>query len=117
VRTVFADTVYWVALLMGNDPWAQMAQGVTQTLGEVHLVTTEEILSEFLAAISRAGRTARKIAAERVLDLLHDGLEFYMRRLASISTDRWAGLTSRRCPDRAAPTALCLSPAVTDIQF
>ena len=96
MRTVFADTVYWVALLMGNDPWAQMAQGVTQTLGEVHLVTTEEILSEFLAAISRAGRTARKIAAERVLDLLHDesvtvypqshgsfldGLEFYMRRL------------------------------------
>ncbi len=63
MRTVFADTVYWVALLMGNDPWARSAQEVTRTLGEVHLVTTEEVLGEFLAAMSRAGRTARKIAA------------------------------------------------------
>jgi predicted nucleic acid-binding protein len=96
MKTVFADTVYWVALLTGSDPWAELAVRVTRQLGPVHLVTTEEVLSEFLTAMSRAGRSARRIAAERVLDLLHDedvtvypqshesfleGLDLYMRRL------------------------------------
>lgn len=72
MKTVFADTVYWVALLMGNDPWAQVAESITRELGDVHLATTEEVLTEFLAAISRAGKTARRVAAERVFDLLED---------------------------------------------
>jgi predicted nucleic acid-binding protein len=96
VKTVFADTVYWVALLMGNDPWAQVAESITRELGDVHLATTEEVLTEFLAAISRAGKTARRVAAERVFDLLEDedvtvypqshasfleGLDLYTQRL------------------------------------
>jgi len=96
MKTVFVDTVYWLALLTGSDPWAEVAVRVTRQSGPVHLVTTEEVLSEFLTAMSRAGRTARRIAAERVLDLLHDedvtvypqshesfleGLDLYMRRL------------------------------------
>jgi len=72
MKTVFADTIYWAALLTGSDPWAKLAVRVTRQLGPVHLVTTEEVLSELLTAMSRAGRTARRIAPERVLDLLHD---------------------------------------------
>ena len=32
MKTVFADTVYWVALLTGSDPWAELASSLHHRL-------------------------------------------------------------------------------------
>jgi hypothetical protein len=59
VTTVFADTVYWVAVVRPNDPWAASANRARQLLRVARLVTTDEILIEFLTALAGAGERPR----------------------------------------------------------
>lgn len=70
MKSVFADTLYWVAIVRPDDPWAAGARRARQELGEVLLVTTDEVLTEFLAALSRGGPTVRKQAVEMVHAIL-----------------------------------------------
>ena len=53
MRPVFADTVYWIATALPNDQWHAAAQEARRRLGQVELVTTDEVLTEFLAALSK----------------------------------------------------------------
>ena len=53
MRTVFADTFYWIAFADPKDAWRQAALNARASLGTVELVTTEEVLVEFLSALSR----------------------------------------------------------------
>ena len=48
MRRVFADTYYWIALLNDKDQGHATAQTVSQTLQGAQIVTTDEVLSEFL---------------------------------------------------------------------
>jgi hypothetical protein len=41
VRRVFADTLYWLALFVPGDEWAEAA--VRVDLADTSLVTTEEV--------------------------------------------------------------------------
>jgi hypothetical protein len=41
LRIVFADTLYWIAIFLPNDPWSDAAKAVD--LGGARLVTTEEV--------------------------------------------------------------------------
>lgn len=70
MRTVFADTAYWIALLNPEDEWADAAAQVTQQLGDAHIVTTQEVLAETLNFLSRGGRTLRREAAEAIREIL-----------------------------------------------
>lgn len=72
MKAVFVDTAYWIALAIRADPWAQAADQATAAIGDAHLVTTEEVLTEFLAAVSRAGRQTRHAAADMVRQILAD---------------------------------------------
>jgi len=65
MRSVFADTLYWVALVHRRDQWHQKAVEATRLLGEAQILTTEEVLVEFLNAFS-SGRWLRQAAAEQV---------------------------------------------------
>lgn len=92
---VFVDTSYWIATTDPNDQWRAMAQAAKARLGEVELVTTEEVLIEFLTALSgsphmraRASNAVREIIADsriRVVEQSHDsfmdGLTRYEQRL------------------------------------
>lgn len=49
----FADTGYWVALLNPNDPLHARAIEASNALGKFRLVTTEMVLDELLAALSK----------------------------------------------------------------
>jgi predicted nucleic acid-binding protein len=95
VRRVFADTLYWVAISFREDPWYAPANAARQRLGGVHLVTTADILTEFLAALSGAGafyrqqavRMVRRILADETVTVLPhsretflDGLDLYELR-------------------------------------
>ncbi len=72
MKRAFADTLYWVAIILPGDPWRVPALDAVARLGEVHLVTTEEVLTEFLTALSGAGSYYRRQAAQMVQDILDD---------------------------------------------
>ncbi len=96
MKVVFADTFYWVAITMPNDPWASRVARVCEELGEAHYVTTDEVLTEFLSHFSSQGERLRSLAVQLVRKLLQDedvtvipqsrqsflrGLDLYERRL------------------------------------
>jgi predicted nucleic acid-binding protein len=96
MRLVFADAVYWIAFVRPNDPWSEAAERVATALEGTHIVTTDEVLSEFLAALASGGEHLRRRAVEMVRLLLADpdvtvlpqsresfvgGLDLYERRL------------------------------------
>lgn len=75
MTAVFADTVYWIAIVRPNDPWAASASRARRLLGTVRLVTTDEALIEFLTALA-GGERSREQAARMVHTLLtHPGVE------------------------------------------
>lgn len=66
VRTLFADTFYWIALLDPRDAFHAAVQAFSGTLGTVRLVTTDEVLAEVLTFFSRGGPIWRSNAATMV---------------------------------------------------
>ena len=93
---VFVDTAYLIALARRSDQWHDTAIAARHRIGEVPLVTTDEVLTEFLTAMSKAGPGLREDAAGTVREILEageirivaqsrqsflDGLDRYERRL------------------------------------
>ena len=70
MKAVFADCFYWIAIVKPDDPWVQACRSAKQSLGPVLLVTTDEVLTEFLAALSTGGPHLRRAAAEMVNKIL-----------------------------------------------
>ena len=96
MRMVFADTLYWLALIVASDPWHSKARAARARLGNVQLLTTEEVFVEVLAALSglgahyrRAGvafvEGVRSATGVEVASQSHDsferGLDLYRKRL------------------------------------
>jgi predicted nucleic acid-binding protein len=92
VRQVFADTVYWLAIFIPADAL---------------LVTTEEVLSEFLAAVSAHGDHTRRLACRLVRGIFNDsGVEVVV--LSHESFLAGLALYERR-PDKEYSLADCIS--------
>jgi predicted nucleic acid-binding protein len=72
MRTVFADTHYWLALVNPRDQWHKPAKQANLSLGPTLLVTTHEALSKFLTALSGGGPDLRRVAAETVRKIIHN---------------------------------------------
>ena len=70
MRTVFADTFYWVALFNRRDAWHDRVKAITAQLAGVPILTTEEVLVEVLAALRDQGRRIRQQAVAAVRGLL-----------------------------------------------
>ena len=70
MKSVFADTVYWLASVVPSDQWREPAKKARDELGAVRLVTTDEVLTEFLAALSAGGEHIRRQAARFVKVIL-----------------------------------------------
>lgn len=64
MRSVFVDTQYWIAVTNRRDPWHELAVAARSRLGPALLVTTEEVLGEFLTGISRGGPRLRRRAVQ-----------------------------------------------------
>ena len=63
MRCIFADTFYWIALLNPRDQAHDLAVSVSKALGTVRIVTTEEVLTEFLNYFGSRGPHLRRAAA------------------------------------------------------
>ncbi len=72
MRRVFADAVYWIAFVRPEDPWAGAAERVSRGLEDAHVFTTDEVLTEFLAALAAGGEHLRRRGVEMVHGLLAD---------------------------------------------
>ncbi len=114
---LFADTFYWIALADRADSAHQRAVAVTAEWASEQIVTTDEVLAEFLNFFSSAPEKIRWAVAASVKDMLANpvirvipqsrgsfltGLELYMARLEkdysltdciSMATMRREGLT------------------------
>jgi predicted nucleic acid-binding protein len=96
MRTVFADTFYWISFFNPNDVWYKQVRNVTKSLEPLRIVTTEDVLSEVLTFYSNSGLRTRQRTVElvkgilasedmRVIKQSHElflaGLDLYERRL------------------------------------
>jgi predicted nucleic acid-binding protein len=68
LRGIFADTLYWIAIFLPKDPWSSTARSVD--LEDARLITTEEVLSEFLTGVAGFGDRTRRLACELVRAIL-----------------------------------------------
>jgi uncharacterized protein len=66
MKQVFADTLYWVASITPGDPWYAPTLQAVAALAPVDLVTTEEVLVEFLSACFGCGTCLRQAALKTV---------------------------------------------------
>jgi len=94
MKPVFADSLYWIAITYVRDQWHRQAIKASQRTQRAEIVTTEEVLTEFLAAFryDRVLRQAATASIERmgnnpkvtVLEQSHqsflDGLVLYKDR-------------------------------------
>jgi uncharacterized protein len=62
MKTVYADTSYWVAIANPRDALHEVAKEAAKKLGPVRIITTDEVISEFLAFFSGMGQAARERA-------------------------------------------------------
>ena len=69
MKSVFADTLYWLAIVRPNDQWHGQAVAARSNLGNTLILTTDEILAEFLSALSQGGLNVRRQAAVMVREI------------------------------------------------
>ena len=70
MREVFADTGYWTAIIRRNDALHEVVISLNQRLESCRIVTTEMVLTEFLAYFSKQGYYWRLLASNLVIDLI-----------------------------------------------
>jgi len=71
MRRVFADSLYWIALSHHGDQWHAAALKASRGIHGAEIVTTQEMLGEFLTAF-RYTPHLRTIAARRVYQITAD---------------------------------------------
>jgi uncharacterized protein len=70
MTALFADTFYWIALADPNDSAHKKALALTVELAGSRIVTTDEVLTEYLTFFASAPEPTRREAAAVVEDLL-----------------------------------------------
>ena len=105
VREIFADTADWLAIFVPGDALTAAAHAAADPTAL--LVTTEEVLSEFLTAVSAHGDHARRLACKLVREILDDP---HIEVVAQSHESFLAGLTLyERRPDKEYSFADCIS--------
>lgn len=73
MRFLFIDSLYLIAILIDDDQWHAAALRVEESLTDAtRLVTTYEVLTEFLASVSRGRPEIRLEAVDTVRDIMED---------------------------------------------
>jgi uncharacterized protein len=70
VKLVFANTVYWIALINPKDEWRKQARATNALLIDAQIITTDSILIEVLNFFAEHGNEARRRAVSIVEQLL-----------------------------------------------
>lgn len=70
MRTIFADTSYWVAMTNRRDPWHTAARRVAARIGRARLVTTDTVFIETMGMFCESGPAMRKDVVNSIRALL-----------------------------------------------
>jgi predicted nucleic acid-binding protein len=71
VKVVFADTFYWAALTSTDDATHQHAMDLSRGLAPDKIITTDEVLCEYLAFFAGARASVRAQAGANVAELIN----------------------------------------------
>jgi predicted nucleic acid-binding protein len=69
---VFADTLYWIALINSRDQWHQRAASISADLRDARLVTTDSVLTELANFFAEYGEIMRRKVALAIRTVLSD---------------------------------------------
>lgn len=72
MRSAFADTGYWIALIHPKDEHHQRAKEISKAMEKVRIVTSEMVLTEFLNGFAKFGSEFRDLAGRLVRKLRSD---------------------------------------------
>ena len=119
---VFADTFYWLALARPRDSWHAAARRWAAANASTSLVTTDEVLTEFLNALAGTGPAGRAYAAATVHDIRSDSQAVVMPQtradfdaaLALYETRSDKGYSLTDCRSMLALQALGVSEVLTN---
>ena len=107
MTALFADTFYWVALADFADSAHQRALVLTAERAASRIVTTDEVLTEYLTFFSTAPEPVRREAAESVVDILASSV---IRVIPQSRESFLAGLELYRArPDKGYSLVDCIS--------
>lgn len=122
MRSLFADTFYWVALPNPGDAFHARVTTLSGTLGPSRIVTTDEVLTEVLNWFCQSGPRWRAEAAALIHDLRNDsGVDVLpqtradfdaARALYEARPDKGYSLTD--CRSMLAMRALAISEVLTN---
>jgi uncharacterized protein len=95
MKSVFADTFYWTALLNPKDEYHAIVKNYSKQLESTILVTSDEVITEFLNFFSKYHPLMRQGAVQRAKEILNNdsiqvipshhnrllaGIELYQKR-------------------------------------
>ena len=72
MSTVFADTLYWIALINSRDQWHECAISIKTALTDASLVTTDSVLTEVANFFAEYGEIMRRKVALAIRTILSD---------------------------------------------
>jgi uncharacterized protein len=72
MRLLFADTFYWIAILLHSDRWHQRVIEYGRKHPNIKLVTTDGVLDEMLNYFAERDSSLRKSAAILYQSIVHD---------------------------------------------
>jgi predicted nucleic acid-binding protein len=76
MRSIFADTFYWTALLNPRDDYHAIVKNYSRQLKSAILVTSDEVITEFLNFFSNYHPLMRQGAVHRAKEILnHDAIQ------------------------------------------
>jgi predicted nucleic acid-binding protein len=107
MTALFADTFYWIALADSTDSAHRHALALTAERAASYIVTTDEVLTEYLTFFATAPETFRRAAAETVEALLTSSV---VRVILQSRESFRAGLQLYRSrPDKGYSLVDCIS--------
>jgi predicted nucleic acid-binding protein len=71
LTAVFADTFYWAALTTVGDPAYARAIEISRAPVPERIITTDEVLTEYLTFFAGAKESIRERVGRNVVDLMH----------------------------------------------
>ena len=107
MTALFADTFYWVALADFTDSAHERALALTTRYAASQIITTDEVLTEYLTFFSTASQPLRREAAESVAGILANSV---IRVIPQSRESFLAGLQLYRArPDKGCSLVDCIS--------
>ncbi len=108
MRRIFADTSYWVALIDARDQWHEKSTAISKSLGNLLVVTTDEVLTEVLAFFSAYSSKTRQRVLRFVLDLMNNSTDVDVVEQSRASFLAGLALYEQR-PDKSYSLVDCIS--------